>query len=107
MSIADLVARLPEGYSEVLYRGRRWSVTRTVQQGGRVEKLWAEELGGRAVVSANLYLTSTGEQFRPCEMPESVVVDFLTGWTPLPSARAPAPSPRPRWRTALWRRAWR
>ena len=84
MSAADLLAALPTGYSEVLYRGRRWAVTRSVQQGGRVEKLWAEELGGRGVVSANLYRPPTGEQLRPCEMPESVVLHFLTGWTPLP-----------------------
>ena len=83
VNVADLLADLPGGYSEVLYRGRRWSVTRTVQQGGHVEKLWAEELGGRGVVSANLYRPSSGEQLRPCEMPVSVVLDFLTGWTSL------------------------
>lgn len=81
--VADLLARLPVGYSEVRYRGRRWSVTRTVQQDGRVEKLWAEELGGRHVVSANLYRASTGDRFRPCEMPAAVVLDFLAGWSPL------------------------
>lgn len=107
MSVADLLGRLPEGYSEVCYRGRRWSVTRTVQQGGRVEKLWAEELGGRDVVSANLYVASTGEQFRPCEMPESVVLEFLTGWTPLPPTNVPAPSPTPRSPTAPRPRASR
>lgn len=83
MGATDLMARLPVGWSEVVYRGRRWSVTRTVQQAGRVEKLWAEELGGPGVVSANLYLVSAGEQLRPCEMPASVVLDFLTGWAPL------------------------
>ncbi|MFC3687189.1 peptide methionine sulfoxide reductase [Aquipuribacter hungaricus] len=80
--VADLLARLPVGHSEVRYRGRRWSVTRTVQQHGRVEKLWAEELGGRGVVSANLYRGATGDRFRPCEMPAAVVLDFLTGWSP-------------------------
>lgn len=83
--VADLMAALPVGYSEVRYRGRRWSVTRTVQQDGRVEKLWAEELGGRGVVSANLYLLPSGEQLRPCEMPVSQVLDLLTGWELLES----------------------
>ncbi len=78
--VAALLARLPEGTSEVRYRGRRWSVTRTVLLHGRVEKLWAEELGGTAYVSANLYLASSGERFRPCEMPDEVVLDFLRGW---------------------------
>ncbi len=83
-SVADLLDRLPVGYSEVRYRDRRWSVTRTVQQDGRVHKLWAEELGGSGVVSANLYLTSAGEELRPCEMPASEVLDLLTGWRAIP-----------------------
>ncbi len=83
MGVAELLARLPVGTSQVRYQGRRWSVTRTVQQDGRVEKLWAEELGGRASVSANLYLAASGERFRPCEMPADVVLAFLRGWAPL------------------------
>lgn len=81
-TVADLLAALPEGSSQVRYRGRRWAVTRTVQQGGRVQKLWAEELGGRGVVSANLYRAAAGDRFRPCEMPAAEVLDFLTGWAP-------------------------
>ncbi|MFC5381634.1 peptide methionine sulfoxide reductase [Aquipuribacter nitratireducens] len=76
------LARIPEGTSRVRYRGRTWSVTRTVQQGGRVQKLWGEELGGTGVVSANIYVTSGGERFRPCEMPAATVVAFLDGWEP-------------------------
>lgn len=88
-SVADLLARLPEGWSEVLYRGRRWGVTRTRHVGGRVEKVYAEELGGADVVSANLYVVDGGhgegdEQLRPCEMPAATVLDFLRGWEPLP-----------------------
>jgi hypothetical protein len=80
--VAPLFARLPEGTSRVRHRGRTWAVTRTVQQGGRVETLWGEELGGTAVVSANLYLTGSGERLRPCEMPATQVLDLLTGWEP-------------------------
>lgn len=80
MSIADLIARLPEGWSEVRYRGRRWGVSRTRAVGGRVEKLYAEELGGTGVVSANLYRPGPGEWFRPCEMPAEDVLNFLNGW---------------------------
>jgi peptide-methionine (S)-S-oxide reductase len=81
-SVLGLVEKLPEGYSEVRYRGARWAVTRTRLQDGKVQKLWAEELGGTGVVSANLYLVTAGEQFRPCEMPASVVLDFLRHWEP-------------------------
>jgi hypothetical protein len=86
--VADLLARLPEGWSSVSYRGRRWGVTRTRQAGGRVEKVYAEELGGTGVISANLYLpggtaSEDDEQLRPCEMPAAAVLDFLRGWEPL------------------------
>jgi hypothetical protein len=84
MSVSELVSRLPEAYSEVRCRGGRWAVIRTRSQGGRIEKLWAEELGGRGVVSANLYLAASCEWFRPCEMPAAEVLDFLTGWQLLP-----------------------
>lgn len=40
--------------------------------------VYAEELGGRDVVSANLYLTGDRPQLRPCEMPAEKVLDFLT-----------------------------
>lgn len=86
--VADLLARLPEGWSEVRYRERRWGVSRTRQAAGRIEKVYAEELGGTGVVSANLYLpggtdSERDEQFRPCEMPAADVLDFLNGWEPL------------------------
>lgn len=78
--VADLLDRLPVGWSEATYDGSRWSVTRTVSLGGRVQKLWAEELGGRRFVSANVYVGDDGvERFRPCEMPAEVVLAFLRG----------------------------
>lgn len=86
--VADLLARLPEGWSAVRYRGRRWGVSHTRHVGGRVEKLHAEELGGTGIISANLYLPGgieqgDDEQLRPCEMPAADVLDFLRGWEPL------------------------
>ncbi|MEI5674323.1 MULTISPECIES: peptide methionine sulfoxide reductase [unclassified Nocardioides] len=80
MSLRDLFDRLPEGWSAVAYDGRRYGVTRTVRLGGRQQSVYAEELGGTDVVSANLYLPRDGEEaFRPCEMPARKVVAFLTG----------------------------
>jgi hypothetical protein len=86
--VADLLGRLPEGWTAVRYRGRRWGVSHIRQAGGRVEKLYAEELGGTGVVSANLYLPGgtageDDEQLRPCEMPAADVLDFLRDWKPL------------------------
>lgn len=83
MTAPDLPAlfdRLPEGWSEVTYAGRRYGVTRTTRVGGRQQSVYAEELGGTHVVSANLYATSTGPLLKPCEMPADVVLEFLEGW---------------------------
>lgn len=78
--VLPLLERLPLGWSEVSYAGRRWGVLRTAALGGRSQKLWAEDLGGTAFVSANLYVGDDGvERFRPCEMPARRVLDFLEG----------------------------
>ncbi|MCM0620351.1 peptide methionine sulfoxide reductase [Nocardioides bruguierae] len=87
--VSDLLARLPLGWSEVRYRGRRWSVTRSVQVGGRSQKVLAHELGGTGLVSANVYVPDDGvERFRPCEMPAEEVVAFLEGWVPVAAPSA-------------------
>jgi hypothetical protein len=83
---ATLFDRIPFGWSEVRYNGRRYGVTRSVAAEGRKLAVYAEELGGRDVVSANLYLTAGGAQLKPCEMPAAKVVDFLTGLEPVASA---------------------
>jgi peptide-methionine (S)-S-oxide reductase len=83
---SDVVAlfdRVPEGWSEVRYAGKRYGLTRSIAAHGRAVTLYAEELGGRDVVSANLYLTSTGPELRACEMPAAKVVDFLAGFEPI------------------------
>ena len=83
-TLAELVERLPVGWSEVTYAGRRWGVTRTVRLAGRQQSVYAEELGGTDVVSANLYVPEDGaERFRPCEMPAEKVLAFLAGCVPV------------------------
>ena len=77
---AALFHRVPLGWSEVMYAGRRYGLTRSVAATGRAMAVYAEELGGRDVVSANLYLTTVGPQLKACEMPAAKVVDFLAGF---------------------------
>lgn len=82
-SLRALFERLPEGWSEASYDGRRYGVTRTVRLGGRQQSVYAEELGGTDVISANLYLPEDGEEaFRPCEMPAAKVRAFLEAALP-------------------------
>ncbi len=61
------------------FGGRRYGVTRTVSAGGRIQKLYAEELGGTDVISANLYAST---MLRPCEMPAAKVLAFVSGAVP-------------------------
>lgn len=75
--VAALFARVPDGWSVATYDGRRYGVTRTGHAGGRSLSVYAEELGGTDVVSANLYLVGAGAAFRPCEMPGAKVLAFL------------------------------
>lgn len=71
---------MPEGWTLVEYDGRRWGLSRVNRVGGRVITLYAEKLGGRDHVSANVYLTDSSELLKPCEMPTEKVLSFLAGW---------------------------
>ena len=82
-SLEALVARVPEGWTAVSYAGRRWGLTRTTHVDGRSVSVFAEELGGPDVVSANVFRLSGGAELRPCEMPAATVLDFLEGWEPV------------------------
>ena len=81
-TLAELVDRVPEGWTEVTYRGRPYGLSRTTRADGRAVALLAEELGGPDLVSANIYRTSGTDQLRACEMPDAKVLDFLRGWSP-------------------------
>jgi len=78
--LAALLGRVPEGWTPVVFEGRRYGLSRVTRAGGRSISVFAEELGGTDVVSANVYRTSTGELLKPCEMPATRVLAFLTGW---------------------------
>lgn len=76
--------RIPEGWTRVGFRGRPYGLTKTVRAGGAAVAVYAEELGGADVVSANAYRVDGEWQLRPCEMPAQKVLDFLAGWTENP-----------------------
>lgn len=80
-TLSDLVERVPEGWTRVVYRGRPYGLSRSTHAGGRSISVWAEELGGRDVISANVYRTSRADLLRACEMPEAKVLAFLRAWT--------------------------
>jgi hypothetical protein len=76
VDVLSLFERVPVGWTEVTCDGRRYGLSRTLAADGRAQAIYAEELGGRDVISANLYLTAE-PQLRPCEMPAAKVLRFL------------------------------
>jgi hypothetical protein len=88
MGLAELVDRVPVGWTLVECAGRRYGLSRVDHVAGQSVAIYAEELGGRDVISANVYRTSSGERLNACEMPDAKVLAFLRGW------RLPAPRPQ-------------
>lgn len=75
--IRSLVDKIPIGYSEGHFRGARYGISKTVFNGGRSAKIFAEELGGNDFISLNFYQTQNKDLLKPCEMPEEKVLTFL------------------------------
>ncbi len=77
MKIKIFISRIPEGYSEGIYNNLKYGITYTEFNAGKSLKIYAKELGGTDFVSLNYYETRKGEMLKPCEMPESKVIQFL------------------------------
>lgn len=77
--IKALIDRIPEGYSEGQFQGRRYGISKTIFNEGRSYKVFAEELGGNDFISLNFYQTQKEDLLKPCEMPAEKVVAFLKG----------------------------
>lgn len=84
MDLKDIILNIPKGYSEVEFRGRRYSLTRENLAGGRSVKVFARELAGTDFISFNFYRTSGQNYLKPCEMPEIKVTDFLQNMQEIP-----------------------
>lgn len=74
------LARIPDGYVEGDFRGKRWGATTTRSDDGRRTWLFAEELSGSDIVSFNLCRTSAGPTLKRCEMSSSKVMGFVRGF---------------------------
>ena len=83
MDLGGLVDALSEGWSEVSYAGHRYGLTKITHAGGRSSRVYAEQLGGSDVISANVYRTGAGDVLKPCEMPAAKVLDFLRAASPV------------------------
>ena len=75
--LSKRIEKLPLGYSEVLYKNKKYGLTKSEFNKGNSIKIYAEELGGNDFISLNYYKTTTTNLLKPCEMPEQKVVHFL------------------------------
>jgi hypothetical protein len=90
---AEALGRLPLGYSEGLFQGRRWGATLKRDAASRRIWLFAEDLAGTDIVSFNLYrLTGGRPLLKPCEMSSDKVIAFVLGYRPLPGPGTASPS---------------
>ena len=70
--------KLPEGYSEGTYEGRRFGLIVRRSKDARRNSLFARELAGTDVVSFNLYRAASDRTLlKPCEMSAEKVVAFV------------------------------
>ncbi|MGJ8665969.1 MAG: peptide methionine sulfoxide reductase [Patiriisocius sp.] len=68
---------IPEGFSEGMFRDRKYGITKNIFNQGKSLKIYGKELGGKDFISLNYYSTKTKNLLKPCEMPEERVIDFL------------------------------
>ena len=85
----DGLRKLPNGFARGSYCGSAYGVT--IDRSTGCTKLFARELGGRDIVSFNLYRTPAGEvHLRPCEMSSAKVIDFVRGFSADSAGAIPA-----------------
>jgi len=68
---------LPEGANDIEYISKRYLLRKETLLGGRLIKIYAEELGGKNIVSGNYYPTIKRGTLKPCEMSDKKVIDFI------------------------------
>jgi len=68
---------LPNGANDVRYLEKRYLLRKETLLGGKLLKIYAEELGGNDIISGNYYPTLKGGMLKPCEMSDKKVIDFV------------------------------
>ena len=68
---------LPNGANDVRYLGKRYLLRKETLLEGKLLKVYAQELGGKDIVSGNYYPTIKKGMLKPCEMSDKKVIDFV------------------------------
>jgi len=77
MTVLEIINGISEGYSEVIYDSKKYSITKQSFNNSKSFKIFGQELQGNNFISLNYYVTSKKEFLKPCEMPEEKVIHFL------------------------------
>lgn len=80
--VPNLLRALPAGTVTGTAFDQPYVATRTIFNGGKSEKLVAEQRGGADYISLNLYHLAAGSQLYPCEMPAAKAIAFLRAFQP-------------------------
>ncbi len=76
-AIRSIIEQLPDGYSEGIFKGSKYGITKQVFNNNKSFKVLARELKGTDLISLNYYITEKQDLLRPCEMLEKKVIEFL------------------------------
>lgn len=76
-SVLEDIRRIPLGYSFGIFDSKKYGITKSIFNGGKSYKIFAEELGGKDFYSLNYYITRRSDLLKPCEMSAQRVIDFL------------------------------
>jgi hypothetical protein len=68
---------LPNGANDVRYLGKRYLLRKETLLEGKLLKVYAQELGGKDIVSGIYYPTIINGTLKPCEMSDKKVIDFV------------------------------
>jgi len=68
---------LANGANDVRYLDKRYLLRKETLLGGKLLKVYAEELGGNDIVSGNYYPSMKGGMLKPCEMSDKKVINFV------------------------------
>jgi peptide-methionine (S)-S-oxide reductase len=68
---------LKEGTYHVIYNNKKYLLRKDNLFNNRVIKIFARELGGTDIVSANYYVTVKQGTIKTCEISDKKVIDFI------------------------------
>jgi len=74
----EKIVAFENGSYDVLFKKRRYLLTKSTHLNGKLIKLYAHELGGNDFISLNYY-RELKEGLKPCEMPKEKVISFVLG----------------------------